>query len=343
MDDDNNTKSTKPTLFTGPQMDWTNYLAVRPDYTQSDFYPSLLYAYHDAHAGAYEIAHDAACGPGQVTATLAKKFRHVYGSDPNAAIIHTAAAAATTAAETSNISFKVCTAENLATAHDDHQHGTVDMVTVAEAMPLLDADAALAAFARLLKPRGTLAIWFYGGPIFSCHDDGDDENTEEKKKKEGETVVERVQALFRRITARSLGESFMQATDGGGRVRAGTTILSWLDNIAFDPACFRDVKRVKWNTDRPLLFFDVIHPDVRYVNRIGEGETVEDRRVDRSFWEKETVDFAWAKGFIDAQWPRKVDYEEPEMKTMVEELQRLMDGKVWNASWPVVLLLASKV
>lgn len=79
------------------------------------------------------------------------------------------------------------------------------------------------------------------------------------------------------------------------------------------------------------------------MNRIGQGETVDERGADRTFWEKINVDFAWAKGFIDAQMPRKEAYAVGEVKAMLDELQRLMDGKVWNASWPVVLLLASKV
>lgn len=210
---------------TSAEIDWTTYLHVRPDYTKSSFY-DLIYAYHDSHCGTYDVAYDVGCGPGQVTATLASRFKVVHGSDPDSFIVNEARESHKAIP---NIDFEVCAAEDLAKPKTGCE-GTADMVTVAEAIPIMNADAALAAFATLLQPGGTLAIWFYGGPIFNSP--GAAENSE---------MVKRVQALFRHITSRSLDQ--VRATVGADLIPAESTLLSWLDNIAFDPASFQDVRR----------------------------------------------------------------------------------------------------
>ncbi|KAJ7230933.1 hypothetical protein C8J57DRAFT_1251495 [Mycena rebaudengoi] len=44
--------------------------------------------------------------------------------------------------------------------------GSLDLITVAEAIALMDMPTALDAFAKVLKPGGTIALWFYGRPHF---------------------------------------------------------------------------------------------------------------------------------------------------------------------------------
>lgn len=51
--------------------------------------------------------------------------------------------------------------------------------------------------------------------------------------------------------------------------------------------------------------------------------------------------FAWDKGFIDAQVPRNTDYVAAEVQQMLDQLEGMMANKAWDASWPVVLLLAT--
>lgn len=50
---------------------------------------------------------------------------------------------------------------------DPHEHGQADFVAVAECIPSMDAEQAMTGFAKLLRPGGTVAIRFYGRPIFA--------------------------------------------------------------------------------------------------------------------------------------------------------------------------------
>ncbi|KAG6361926.1 hypothetical protein INS49_010155 [Diaporthe citri] len=295
-----------------PEFDWENYLKARPDYTGSTLY-DRLFAYHDAHSGSYDTAYDVGCGPGQVVSALAEKFSRVHGSDPNAFIISKAREAFKAFR---NVSLEVGKAEAVISANKDRA-GTADLITAAECIPLMDIDAAMSAFAKLLRPAGTLAIWFYGGPIFAIP--GLDEHSPE---------VTGVQALFQEILNRSYDE--FRPFKGSVLEKPCTMIESWLDNVAFDPAQFKDVERVKWNTDRELhmLGRDAIGFDMKHINLIGEGEIVVDEGVDRSFLLRENVDFDWAKGFIDSAIARKKYYITDEVGEMLGRLEAKMKG-IW--------------
>lgn len=306
--------------------DWDNYLKSRPDYTGSELY-NRLFAYHDSHSGSYTTAFDVGCGPGQVVTALATRFSHVRGSDPNVYIISKAREAFKAF---KNVSFEVGIAEDIALGNEDRV-GTADLITAAECIPLMDIDAAMSAFAKLLRPGGTLAIWFYGRPIFASP--GLSEDSPE---------VTGVQALFREILNRSYDE--FRPFKGSVLEKPCTMIESWLDSVAFDPVQFGDVKRIKWNTDRELhmLGTDAMDFEMKHINNIGEGEIVVDEGVDRSFLLRENVDFGWAKGFIDSAIARKKDYVTGEVQEMLGRLEGKMKGNTWNVSLPAVLLLATK-
>lgn len=326
---DNMPPKTNPTNIFGEDVsgfDWDNYLKSRPDYIGSALY-DRLFAYHDLHSGSYDTAYDVGCGPGQVASALAAKFSHVHGSDPNAYII---SQARETFKALGNVSFEVGIAEDVVSANKDRE-GTADLITVAECIPLMDTGAAMSAFAGLLRPGGTLAIWFYGKPLFASPGLGEDS-----------PEVSGVQVLFQGVLNHSYDE--FRPFKGGVLERAGTMINSWLDNVPFDPAQFREVKRIKWNTDTGLnmLGRDVVDFDVKHVSLVGEDEVVEDEGVDRSFMLRENVDFDWAKGFIDSAIARKKDYITEEVEEMLGRLEGKMKGKTWNVSWPAVLLLATK-
>lgn len=309
-----------------PGFDWDNYLRARPDYTGSALY-DRLFTYHGIHSGSYKTAYDVGCGPGQVASALAAKFSRVHGSDPNAYII---SQARETFRALDNVSFEVGTAEGIISANKDRA-GTADLITVAECIPLMDTGAAMSAFAELLRPGGTLAIWFYGKPIFASP--GLSEDSPE---------VAGVQRLFQDVLNRSFDE--FRPHKGGVLEKPCTMINSWLDNVPFDPAHFRDVRRVKWNTDTELnmLGRDGMGFDTTRINLVREGEIIEDKGVDRSFLLREDVDLDWAKGFIDSAIARKKDYITEEVEEMLGRLEAKMKGKTWNASWPAVLLLATK-
>jgi SAM-dependent methyltransferase len=304
---------------------WEKYLSSRPDYTLSSFY-DLLYSYHAAHFGEWETAYDVGCGPGQVAAQLASKFTNVHGSDANKYIVNVAK---TTFHSKTNLDYEECGVEEIV-SKDPRRAASANMVTAAECIPLMNTDAAMATFSQLLKPNGTVAIWFYGGPIYASPD-ADDE------------TIKKVQALHRKITEHSF-EEFRPLGKSSWK-QACTKISSWLDNVPFDPNHWKDVRRVKWNSNHQLFFIDLESYDydfkTDFVNKVRDEEVVEQIN-DREFWIKKDVEFEWAKEFIDAQVPRTEDYVTYEVKELYEELETLMEGHRWNVGWPVVLLLATK-
>ncbi|KAH8652138.1 hypothetical protein BX600DRAFT_472001 [Xylariales sp. PMI_506] len=194
----------------------------------------------------------------------------------------------------------------------------------------MNTNAAVKAFAQLLKPNGTLACWFYGGPIYMSAD-------------AAEETVKEVQDLHHRITALSLAEHLPYK--GTNFQYAATKIWKWLDNVPFDPSEWGNVRRVKWNTDQPLGFFKAedldFDLDAEFVNHVRPGEAVEERH-DRDFWKKEDVNLVWVKAFIDANMPRTKDYKTEEVKGLFALMDSKMEGKKWDIAWPAVLLLATR-
>ncbi len=96
---------------------------------------------------------------------------------------------------------------------DPNDLGQADLVTVAECIPLMHAEQAMSVLAKLLRLGGTVAIWFYGRPIFA-----------DKSQK-------KCQAIYSRIT----GKAFERVLPlkGSPMARALITMASWLDNVSF--------------------------------------------------------------------------------------------------------------
>lgn len=63
-----------------------------------------------------------------------------------------------------NIRVQRCAAEVLSNL-DAIAARSVDLITAAEVVGILDAPRSVTKFAKLLRTRGTLAIWLYGRPI----------------------------------------------------------------------------------------------------------------------------------------------------------------------------------
>lgn len=312
-------------------IDWSNYLFARPDYNKSSFY-DMLYDYHSRHGGEWGTAYDIGCGPGQVAAELATRFARVRGSDRSEHIVETARRAYH---DRPNLAFETCLAEDAAkpaVGDTEDRVSSADLVTVAECIPILDTAAAMNAFATLLQPGGTLAVWFYGGPIYVAPEEGGADPA----------CVAAVEALHRTITDRSLDE--FRPFAGTSWEQGHTKVSTSLDCIEFDPALWRDVHRIKWNTeDRTMNFTDedTLDFEYKYTSAIHEGEKVETRR-DPSFWGNKDIDYRWSKGFIDSNMPRSRDYVTPEVQGMLDELKEKMEGKKWDIAWPAVLLLATR-
>ena len=206
---------------------------------------------------------------------------------------------------------------------DPHEHGQADFVAVAECIPLMDAEQAMTGFAKLLRPGGTVAIRFYGRPIFAD---------------------EKSQDLSDKITSKAFERTFpLKASQMESAIK---TMTSWMDVVMFPSETWTDVQRIKWNNGKPLSFRGEEHLDheIKYKSGVGPGDMIEEQ-VDRDFWAKKDCGIEWVKRFIDAQYPWETTDDEigAQLKPMYEELEAAMGGKggTVKIAWPVVLLLTT--
>lgn len=122
------------------------YAEVRPAY------PAALYDDLAAHADLTPSAAvlEVGCGSGQATSDLAARARHVVAIDPGAQLI----AQARTRVTAGNVAFVVAPFETFAT-----EDGAFDLVASAQAWHWIPPDISYPRAARLLTPRGTLAVF----------------------------------------------------------------------------------------------------------------------------------------------------------------------------------------
>lgn len=119
------------------------YAAHRPRY------PARLFDELAANAPRTELAWDCATGNGQAALGAAAHFRHVVATDASQAQIAAAVPHA-------RITYRVAAADA-----SGLEAGSVDLVTVAQALHWLDIDAFFREARRVLLPRGVIAAWCY--------------------------------------------------------------------------------------------------------------------------------------------------------------------------------------
>ncbi|PSN71800.1 hypothetical protein BS50DRAFT_617204 [Corynespora cassiicola Philippines] len=246
-------------------------------------------------------------GPGNIATRLAPYFDQIVGSDVNDAAL--AAAPHIVPKEyQSRMHFLNSPAEALAQAPIPEAigKGNTDLAMVGECIPLLDREKSLEAFHAMLRPGGTLAIYFYGRPIFTGGD------------------AARMDALYDKIATRICQFLWpIKETPGFPFFhRAAEAMESWLDNIAFPADQWEKVERHKWN-DFPLLMCAKEGFDFEFdrVDRRGVGEVAKDT-IDRSFWSGEW-DAGRVANFLSSAFP---NYEEKagekyaEIEKMVKDM-----------------------
>ena len=317
------TPQTTSKTFEGSGYNLDTYLQYRIIYEPS-FYDKI-YAYHTSHNGEWNLAHDVGTGPTIAAQALSTRLKNVVASDINANQIETARQRL--ANSHPNVHLEHCRAEDTARLASEESYGKADLVAVAEVISLLNVEEALAAFAEVLKPGGTLAIWFYGQLIFA--DEG----------------REKCQELYNRIVAKACQKMGSFAQNPVMR-KSCNTLAAWLDDIAIPPKDWCDVKRLKWNYDRPLGFLNDEDLGFRtaWKSKIADNEVVEEK-FDRDFWAREGCDIDWLKGFVGNMlpWPPSADID-AELEVLFGELGEVMGGKGAKAKvcWPVILMLASR-
>jgi ubiquinone/menaquinone biosynthesis C-methylase UbiE len=124
----------------------STYAASRPDY------PAALIEFVALSSPRRRVAWDCATGNGQAATALAAYFERVVGSDASWQQVSHARAA-------EGVSYVVATAEASGLAS-----GSVDLVTVAQALHWFDRDRFYAEARRVLAPEGAIAVWSYDDP-----------------------------------------------------------------------------------------------------------------------------------------------------------------------------------
>mmetsp|Transcript_79538 Transcript_79538/g.221178 ORF Transcript_79538/g.221178 Transcript_79538/m.221178 type:complete len:332 (+) Transcript_79538:139-1134(+) len=141
------------------------YAAYRPTYPPAlydaiDAFAREAWAKTGAEGGAeppMRLVFDIGCGTGQATKVLGERYpsARVVGTDVSAAQV------AAAGASPPNVEYTVATAEGM-----DAAEGSVDLVTVAQALHWFQLDVFYAACRRALRPAGVLAVWGYETPVF---------------------------------------------------------------------------------------------------------------------------------------------------------------------------------
>lgn len=277
-----------------------------------------------------KIAHDVGTGPGNIAARLTKYFDLVVGSDINGGALE-AAPAVVSGDALKRMAFVHSPAEAVAhsTPAQYGGQGTTDLVTVSECMPLLDAPGALKAFHTLLRPGGTLAIYFYGPALFT------------------DTKLDVCNAIYDQIATRIC--TFNQPMKGSPgfpfHLRAGEALLSEMDSLAIPAEEWASIERTKWNCDHPLLFNSKAGFDFDWtpVDRRGPNERTFEIS-DRTFWEHR-----WGineiRSYLDSVYPNwrdKAGTKAAELEPLFEQLARALNDEKTKVTFPVVLILATK-
>lgn len=145
-----------------------SYARHRGDYSQALYDAVLLY--HAKTGGHCNFLLDVGCGPGNVTRSLCDQFEHAVGIDASLSMaqhadeLSRAAGARTRTGQP--LRFYQSSAESLGAELDDPSRAiadaSVDLLTVANAAHWFDMPAFWQAAERVLRPRGTVAIWIPG-------------------------------------------------------------------------------------------------------------------------------------------------------------------------------------
>lgn len=306
---------------------WDAYVSSRPNYSQP-FY-KIIHDYHSSHSSSHALAHDVGCGAGQVTAELANHYAHVIASDTDADHVAVAKARLTKDFDTSRISYTHSKAEDLSTHHPP---SSADMIAAAEAIVLMDRDTGLQSFARILKPGGTLAAWFYGRPTFSDPE-----------------LFAKAQPILDKIMVRN----WKKVIEGSaprrawGFKRCADAMESWLDFLPFEEETWRDVHRLKWNTHSTLPFFgaEACGYEIQPTSNVKAREEVVEKR-DGDFWVNEW-DLGALKEYFRVLFPgfrEAVGEGDGVVDGLFGELEELMGGEGVRRSftWPCALVLATR-
>jgi SAM-dependent methyltransferase len=195
---------------------------------------------------------------------------------------------------------------------------SLDMVIMSECLDWTDTAKTTAAVAKVLKPGGTFAAWYYSKPIFP-----------EKQ---------RVQALYTGTV-----EHWCQLRADLSEVSNRTL---WIEQTAYDCVALPESEgwaagtlRVKLNThgSYDVWIRSKPHAFMRYLRQIGIND-VPEFAEDAKDWEYQ-YDLDWFRGWFESMFPRMSDEH---LHSQLDKVEEALGGRkqktraVWIASMILV-------
>ncbi|KAK5101350.1 hypothetical protein LTS08_004957 [Lithohypha guttulata] len=154
---DNPNYSQEKTFRNYTTSDAAKYAAYRPSYPPKLI--ELVLSIHNTTGGQTSHVLDIGCGPGIATRQIAEHFQYVTGIDAGASMITKAQETPCSSATGEQATFLVSNSEDI----DKHfEPATIDLITVATAAHWFDLPRFYAAASKVLRPRGSIALWCGG-------------------------------------------------------------------------------------------------------------------------------------------------------------------------------------
>lgn len=232
-----------------------HFSAQSAEYAQfRPHYPPELFDWLAEQVKSRAAAWDCACGSGQATRELAARFDQVIGTDLSAAQIQHAPALP-------NVMWRVTRAEE-----SGLPDGSMDLVTVAQALHWFDLPRFWAEALRVLKAGGVVAVWSYG--VFQI----------------GEPEIERLCAHFYEHVVGEFWPPERRIVEAG---------YATLDFPFAEIAAPAFEMEVEWSLDALLGYLSSWSATTRYAQHHGHSPIPELRRELEPLWENERLVVRW--------------------------------------------------
>jgi trans-aconitate 3-methyltransferase len=301
--------------YSSASFDWSAYARYRPSYPCSLF--STIYEHHTSHGGRFRSVHDAGCGGGIAASFLAARFEHVYLSDPSAKAIASAESnLKSSSSSDTNFSFQQAYAEDMSWLETE----SVDVVTIGAAIHWTNPELAVRAAGKVLRPGGTLAIWYYNGRPFFADNLAAGEIFDE--------IMERWAKDAKEPGSESEKSLFVSNTE--------------LDCVPLPEGLFESgARRIKINAHGRPDAFALVRSKVwmKHESRVGQHDVFENREIPGS-WET-MADVEWLQGYVQSLQPT---ISTESCADLWRQMGLVLGGEKQTTRivWPTVLLLATK-
>lgn len=302
--------------YSSATFDWVAYARYRPSYPSSLF--NTIYEHHTSHGGQFENVHDAGCGGGIAALFLASKFQHVFLSDPSAKAIASAESNLNKSTYSlTKFSFHQASAEDMSWL----EPGSVDMVTIGAAIHWTNPVLAVRAAATVLRPGGTLAIWYYNGRPFFADNLAAGE-------------------LFDELMERWAKEAKKPGSESEKSLLVSNTEL---DCVPLPEELFeRGARRIKINAQGRSSAFALVRSKawMKHPIRVGAHDVSEHCEVLGSWQTIANVE--WLQGYLQSLQPTIANES---CADLWERLEVALGGekRATRIVWPTVLLLATRI